>query len=50
MIKNRLRVGTFVSDDRQVTRQVAVLLQPLGVGYAFSTFDVEIDGVWHWSL
>jgi hypothetical protein len=50
MIKITDRAGTFRSEDGKLTRQVAVTLSPLGVGFAQSKFSVEIDGIWHWNL
>ncbi|MCX6125497.1 MAG: hypothetical protein NTV34_12235 [Proteobacteria bacterium] len=50
MIKIIDRAGTFVSKDKQLKRQVAVTLSPLGLGFAQAKFSAEIDGKWHWNL
>ena len=50
MIKIIDRAGVFFSKDKQLKRQVAVTLSPLGLGFAQAKFSVEIDGKWHWNL
>lgn len=50
MIKITDRNGTYVSADGKLHRRAAVTLSPLGLGFAQSKFNVEIDNQWHWNL
>ena len=50
MIKNTELSGTFVSQDRRMTRKVFITLSPAGLGFAASRFSVEMNGQWYWNL